>query len=346
MRACLRESEIAGYLEELGASPARRKVEGHLAACARCRTAFDRAGATRQRVDAWLGELDSPDNEVRPDAGDALTGMLCRIEMARAFTPLAHRTPWRPRYFAAALHAAVFALLMFGFTSPAVQKKIRGSITVFDPDLKPFIPKQVAGGGGGGARERLPVTKGEAPKAAPRQFTPPMVVQQPPKLAMRPTIVAPPDTVMPQNNLPAWGDPLAKLMNGSNGNGSGGGMGNGCCGGLGPGSGVGYGPGDRAGVSGEVFSSGANVTRPVVLIRVDPEYSEEARKAKYSGTVELAVIVDREGRARDIRVVKSLGLGLDEKAVEAVAKWKFRPGMRNGLPVNVRARIEVNFRLL
>jgi len=83
-----------------------------------------------------------------------------------------------------------------------------------------------------------------------------------------------------------------------------------------------------------------------VLTKVDPEYSEEARKAKYSGTVMLEVIVDMEGRARDIRVSRSLGMGLDEKAVEAVTKWKFKPGMKDGRPVNVRALIEVNFRLL
>ena len=83
-----------------------------------------------------------------------------------------------------------------------------------------------------------------------------------------------------------------------------------------------------------------------MIFKVDPEYSEEARKAKYSGEVMLSIVVDTEGRARDIHVVKSLGMGLDEKAVEAVEKWKFKPGMKGGLPVNVRATIAVNFRLL
>jgi len=79
---------------------------------------------------------------------------------------------------------------------------------------------------------------------------------------------------------------------------------------------------------------------------VDPEYSEEARKAKYSGTVLIQLIVDPDGKARNIKVVRSLGLGLDEKAMEAVAKWKFKPGVKNGSPVPVIATIEVNFRLL
>ena len=60
----------------------------------------------------------------------------------------------------------------------------------------------------------------------------------------------------------------------------------------------------------------------------------------------LSIIVDTEGHAKDIHVVKSLGMGLDEKAMEAVAKWKFKPGTKGGQAVNVRASIEVNFRLL
>jgi TonB family protein len=82
------------------------------------------------------------------------------------------------------------------------------------------------------------------------------------------------------------------------------------------------------------------------LFKVDPEYSEEARKAKYSGTVLISLIVDANGKAQNIRVVRSLGLGLDEKAMEAVAKWKFKPGMKGGQAVAVQATIEVNFRLL
>src|SRR2546422_895402 len=95
-----------------------------------------------------------------------------------------------------------------------------------------------------------------------------------------------------------------------------------------------------------VFRVGGGVSAPVVLYKVDPEYSEEARKAKYSGTVVLQAVVDATGTTRDIRVVRSLGLGLDEKAIEAVNKWKFKPGVRNGQPVSVQATIEVNFRLL
>jgi TonB family protein len=85
---------------------------------------------------------------------------------------------------------------------------------------------------------------------------------------------------------------------------------------------------------------------PSIIHKVEPEYSEEARKAKWQGTVTLSVIVDETGHARDIKVSQSLGLGLDQKAMEAVEKWLFRPGMKDGKPVAVFATIQVTFHLL
>src|SRR5947209_15640814 len=146
---------------------------------------------------------------------------------------------------------------------------------------------------------------------------------------MAPTIIAPPDTVLPQNNLPNWGDPLAKLSNLSNGQGFGGGMGSGSGGGIGSGKGGGFGPGEGGGVGGGVFRVGGGVTAPSLLSKVEPEYSEEARRAKYQGTVVLYVEVYPDGKAHNLKVLRSLGLGLDEKAIEAVNKWRFRPGYKD-----------------
>lgn len=243
---------------------------------------------------------------------------------------------------------AVFLILIaIGATNKAVQKKLADSVTLIAP-ISAFKPdvKQASGGGGGGARELKPVSKGQLPKPALKQFVPPQIVDHKPILEVAPSIIAPPDAVLPQNNLPNWGDPLAKLGDLSNGSGLGGGMGNGRGGGVGPGSGGGYGPGEGGGFGGGVFKVGGGVSAPAVLFKVDPEYSEEARKAKYSGTVTLAVIVTPDGKATEIHVVKSLGMGLDEKAIEAVQKWKFKPGLKGGQAVAVRATIEVNFRLL
>ncbi len=99
-------------------------------------------------------------------------------------------------------------------------------------------------------------------------------------------------------------------------------------------------------MGGGVYRIGGGVSAPALLFKVEPEYSEEARKAKFQGTVVLYVVVDEKGQPRDLKVVRPLGLGLDEKAIEAVQKWRFRPGQLNGKPVSVAATIEVNFRLL
>jgi TonB family protein len=252
-----------------------------------------------------------------------------------------------------AIHVGVVVLLFTVASSKAVQTEVKKVFPIFAPDIAPYVPqpvkpKMMGGGGGGGDRSPTPPSKGKLPKFSPKQFTPPMaVVNVPdPKLLMEPTLVIPPDVNVPNVNMNVWGDPLAKLGPPSNGPGSGGGIGTGSGGGVGSGSGAGFGPGSGGGFGGGVFRVGGGVSAPVVLYKVDPEYSDEARKAKYSGTVVLYIEVDQAGKARNIRVVKGIGLGLDEKAVEAVQKWKFKPGLKDGKPVVVAAHIEVNFRLL
>jgi TonB family protein len=95
-----------------------------------------------------------------------------------------------------------------------------------------------------------------------------------------------------------------------------------------------------------VYSVGNGVSPPTVLSKVDPQYTEQARAAKYSGSVMLSIVVGTDGKATNVQVVKSLGMGLDENAVACVQQWVFRPAMNSGVPVNVRAQIEINFRLL
>ena len=90
---------------------------------------------------------------------------------------------------------------------------------------------------------------------------------------------------------------------------------------------------------------GGGVSAPRALSTPDPEYSEEARKAKYQGTVVLWLIVDQYGHPQQLKVSRSLGMGLDQKAIEAVRQWKFEPAMKDGRPVAVQINVEVNFRL-
>ncbi len=210
----------------------------------------------------------------------------------------------------------------------------------------PASKKQVGGGGGGGDRDKLPASKGALPKQALTQITPPaVVIRNPePKLTVEPTVVVPPSIQLPHTG--SLGDPMSSILAPpSNGIGSGGGIGSGSGGGVGSGHGPGVGPGTGGGIGGGVYRVGGGVTAPRTIDAPDPEYSEEARKAKYQGTVVLWVIVGPDGRIHDVKVQRSLGLGLDEKAVEAVKRWRFEPARKDGQPVSVQVNVEVNFRL-
>jgi periplasmic protein TonB len=246
------------------------------------------------------------------------------------------------------IHLGVIALLFILGSLKPVQKVIQQEVVpLLDPDLSAFKPKpQTAkGGGGGGARELLDASKGKLPKIAPKQFTPPRVDPPPdPKLPVLPTIVA--DQPLPNIQANNYGDPLSKLGQLSNGIGSGGGIGSGKGGGVGPGNGAGFGPGSGGGFGGGAYRIGGGVSAPIPIYQPEPEYSEEARKAKWQGTVMLSLVVDESGKAVNIKVTKALGLGLDQKAIEAVQKWRFKPGTKDGKPVPVFASVEVNFRLL
>ena len=90
---------------------------------------------------------------------------------------------------------------------------------------------------------------------------------------------------------------------------------------------------------------GGGVSAPELIYKVEPEFSEEARKAKIAGNVLVNVWIDANGNPSHVRVIRPLGMGLDEKAVEAVRQWKFKPGMENGKPVTTEVNIEVNFQI-
>jgi TonB family protein len=232
--------------------------------------------------------------------------------------------------------------LLFRPIQNIIKKPKDDSIVLVNP-YQPKVPaaQKAGGGGGGGQRAPTPAAKGAAPKFAPKQFMPPAVAVEKPKLAVVPTITAPAPEIQANN----YDDPLSKLSGNSGGQGING-FGDGKGGGIGKGDGDGLGDGSGGGSGGGVYRAGGEVSSPALITKVEPEYSEEARKAKYSGVVRLSVVIDEHGVPTDIHVTGPLGLGLDEKAVEAVQKWRFRPGLKNGKPVKVRASIEVSFRLL
>jgi len=255
------------------------------------------------------------------------------------------------------IHACVIAVLVSGvfFGHEVVQRVAQKQVvTLIAPSPEsyalPTAKKVVSGGGGGGDHDRLSAPKGRLPKVATEQITPPAIVMhnEKPKLTAQPTVVAPPQVRMADNHMPNFGTASAPVMPSappSNGTGSGGGIGSGAGGGVGVGHGPGVGPGSGGGIGGGVYKVGGGISAPQALSAPDPEYTEEARRAKMQGTCVLWLIVDSQGRPRDVRVVRGLGYGLDGKALEAVRQWRFQPSLKDGKPVDVQISVEVAFHL-
>lgn len=245
----------------------------------------------------------------------------------------------------------VALLVVLGSAGKPVARKVSQTVRLITPDTPVWFKIRTAtlrkpGGGGGGGRDTLPASRGEAPRAARRQFVPPAAVLNNPNpvLPVQPSL-AMADLDLPRLNMNVWGDPNSRYTVPSNGPGRRGGIGSGEDGGVGNRFGPRFGPRDGEGSVG-VYAPGGGVSWPAILYKVEPEYSEEARKARLEGVLIVSVVVDEQGLPRDFRIIRPLGLGLDEEAVKAIRQWRFRPGMKDGHPVAVRVPIEATFRLL
>jgi periplasmic protein TonB len=207
----------------------------------------------------------------------------------------------------------------------------------------PLIFSRRGGGGGGGNFDKLPASRGNLPMASlETPLAPPNVMQptQMPKLPVPETVMVAPDIQIPQGGQ--IGDPTSQFMKAlSNGPGGPGGIGPGCCGGIGPSEQPGVGPGPEG-----LYAAGKmGVTMPQAIYSPEPNFSDEARKARMQGVVTLLVVVGKDGRTYDIRVAQSLGMGLDEQAIAAVGSWRFRPATLNGQPVATQIAVQVDFHL-
>jgi TonB family protein len=234
------------------------------------------------------------------------------------------------------LHLAVLAVLLL----------FNSAVLVRPPDPLPakvsllFAPpreqaRKPAVQAGGANQDLLPARRGAPPPRVQRIFIPPVATHDP-KLPLPVGLEF--DAPNPTLVVADMGDPLGKMGSNSLGTGGFNGIGDGgCCGGLGD---------HNGGPSIDGGGSRHPIVPPKLLYKIEPEFSEEARKAKYQGTVVLTIEVDTDGKPARFAIVSGLGLGLNEKAIEAVSKWRFRPAFRDGKPVATSARIEVNFRLL
>jgi TonB family protein len=244
-----------------------------------------------------------------------------------------------------ALHAALLlfaglGVLMVKSTAVVPEQRVAGvtwlDAYVFKTGSKP------KGGGGGGEAEKTNASQGQTVRFTPEQLAPPTIEASPSRLPVEATLVGPPDVNLV--NGPT-GNPLSILVTPSGGTGISGGIGSGSRGGVGGDNGPGRGPGTGGSEGGSIYLPGSGATAPRAIFSPEPEYSDEARAAKYQGVVTLTAIVGPDGRPRHVRVARALGMGLDEKAVAAVQTWRFEPGMKDDRPVNVQITVEVYFHL-
>lgn len=272
--------------------------------------------------------------------------------------------------FSFALHVAVISSIVLGilFTTSKKPEKVQPQQVAYLIEPPPIFYQQGerkdgGGGGGGGKREPTPPSHGRIPKTTRMQLVPPNPKPQPmtspDTMTAEPSVVVPieipQDKSLPIGDITAPPEPVKTASgpgsDGGIGTGQGTGVGPGRGSGVGPGSGGGIGGGDGGGVGsghGPYIAGYPGLRNPVPIHSPAPSYTEEGRKAKIEGVVVLRVIVRKDGRVDGIKVIRSLGYGLDEAAVQTVAtQWRFQPGILNGQPVDVHnVTIEVNFRLL
>jgi TonB family protein len=258
---------------------------------------------------------------------------------------------------ASLLSHAVMALIAVAIMRYAPEAQPSGDITPITlPDGLVFVPEEGPGGGGGGGGNERPeppkqvelpgkekVSVPVQPEPDPEPERPKEDPPEPPEPLTIPAKTMASATQM----LPGAVFETAPEITPSQGQGTGGGGGTGTGTGSGPGEGSGLGPGTGGGFGGGAYRPGSGVTIPEVLVEVKPQYTADAMRAKVQGTVLLECVVLPDGTVGDVRITKSLDpvFGLDDQAVRAARRWRFKPGTRNGQPVPVLVTIELTFTL-
>ena len=336
------------------------------------------AGVDEDRVRAILGPADGfvpyPDalrlaRDLRAAASDPGTSsftVVARPALFSLFGPLGRRArPTSvPLAVSGTLHAGFVALAIF-ITGLSLTPTARALPVAEErpPDMRLVfvnIPGPGGGGGGGGALQKRPPPKAErkgrstvSSPMPPRQR--PVAVEPPPRPAPEPppTLASEPMPVVsaPIVQAPAEDRDRAGLFqearaeSQSRGPGTGGGVGSGTGTGIGEGNGNGVGPGSGGGTGGGPFRPGSGIVAPRLLKEVRADYTDDARRRAVEGEVELEIVVRRDGSVGDVKILKRLGAGLDERAVQAVRQWRFEPARRLGTPVDVIVEVAVEFKL-
>ncbi len=227
------------------------------------------------------------------------------------------------------LNGGIIAILLITVVKPMIAPK-KPDVALTPIDITD--PKIEGPHGGGGSPDKAPPVLGRVPPKMQMPDVAPKLMEPPP-----PSVDVM-DEIPDNPKLPNFGmaNSNVKLA-------SGGGGGKGI--GYGPGDGSGYGPGTGGNWGDGLEHIGGAVSAPILIKEVQAEFSDEARRAKYQGVVLVSFIVDTQGNPQNPRVVRALGMGLDEKALEAIKQYKFKPAMKYGKPVAVKMAIEINFQL-
>jgi len=218
----------------------------------------------------------------------------------------------------------------------AAPTHVATTVDLGTPPIAPLAAKAM--GGGGGNHDIAPVSKGRIPPPQKIQVAVQKPLIEQPKIPMPPSLDLQKNLKLPNTNMPNFGDPSAPKVAGP------GSLGNGDGGGIGPGKGNGFGPGTGGNTGGgDVYSVGGGVSAPVGIYTPEAEFSDEARRAKYQGDVDVICIVGADGLVHNPHVQRDPGMGLAQKALDTVKTYRFKPAMKDGKPVAVRIIVEVGF---
>lgn len=259
---------------------------------------------------------------------------------------------------ALAYHLLAFAFILFAATRPSSNTGDEAQLPENISNQIVWIAEPGPGGGGGGGGNQMK----EPPKPVELPGKDKLTVP-----AAKPAVLEPPKQVAKAEPLPiepvnipavALGDALqasqgvmeaapGPASSTSTGSGRGGGAGTGVGTGIGSGSGSGLGAGTGGGTGGGIYQMGSGVTTPVPVFQPTPQYTSDAMRARIQGSAVLSCVVRPDGSVTDIEIVRSLDrtFGLDEEAIKAARRWRFRPGTLRGEAVAVRVQIEMSFTL-
>ncbi len=267
-----------------------------------------------------------------------------------------------PLAVSSTLHAGLIAAAVFLTTmglTPAAATAMNGRFDSM-PLVFVALPGPGGGGGGGGLRQRTPPPKAE--REGVRSISSPLPVRRPPKpIEAAPNPPEPKPEPLKAERLPMIVAPIIAMPadarsrsgileqttaeNDSRGSGSGGGAGTGTGTGIGEGEGAGVGRGSGGGTGGGVYRPGSGIEPPRLLREVKPDYTEDARLRRLEGEVVMEIVVQRDGSVGDLRIIRGLGGGLNERAAQAVRQWRFSPARRLASPVDVIVEVSVEFKL-